>query len=63
MERLSFGKGSFSCILNEHSLQSEQYSIMDFFDVFWSLNKYWNRGEKYGRKYQQLSFRCRKILS
>jgi len=31
MERLSFEQGSFSCILNEHSLQSEQYLDNGFF--------------------------------
>lgn len=56
-------RGAFLAFLMRITRRESGISLMDFFDVFWSLDKYWKRGEQYGRKDQQLSFRCRKILS
>lgn len=43
-------RGAFLAFLMRITRRVSGISLMDFFDVFWSLNKYWKRGEKYGRK-------------
>ena len=56
-------RGAFLAFLTSIACIASGISIMDFFDFFWSLDKYWKRGERYDGKDKQLSFRCRKILS
>lgn len=43
-------RGAFLAFLMRITRRESGISLMDFFDVFWSLNKYWKGGEKYGRK-------------
>lgn len=44
-------RGAFLAFLMRIT-RRERHLVNGFFDVFWSLDKYWKRGEQYGRKDQ-----------